>query len=144
MRRVAAFLRLGFADKLLLLRCFSTLSVARLGLSLLPFRVLQRWMLRATAGGSAPVEDELRVAWGLSRASALVPGATCLTQAIAGQFMLGRMGYRTQIRVGVRQGESGRLLAHAWLISGERVVLGGSDEDVRRFTKLTDFDIGPA
>ena len=144
MRAALNFLRLERREKMLLLRCLAIVAATRLGLSLLPFKVLRRWMQPADASGDASVEVEERLAWGVHHASRLVPAATCLTQARAGQFLLGRMGYRAQIRVGVLQGENGRLLAHAWLISGGRIVLGGSDDDLRRYTPLADFDIGSA
>jgi hypothetical protein len=144
MRAALRFLQLEGRDKLLLLRCLGVVTATRIGLTLLSFKVLRRWMQTAEAVAEASVEEERRVAWGVHHAARLVPAATCLTQALAGQFLLGRMGYRTRIRVGVVKAEDGRLLAHAWLLSCGRVVLGGSDANVERYTPLVDLDIGSA
>ena len=73
------------------------------------------------------IHDERVVAWSVAAASRLVPGANCLTQALAGQLLLARRGRASRIRIGVRPGPNGALLAHAWLLSGSRVLLGGAD-----------------
>jgi hypothetical protein len=76
-------------------------------------------------------------------AARIVPGATCLTQAFAAQLLLARAGYRSQMRIGVAKDEQGQFIAHAWLISNDRVVVGGSSEDLRRYVSLTDLSLEP-
>lgn len=73
-----------------------------------------------------PLHHERVVAWSVAAASRLVPGATCLTQALAGQRLLARHGLGSRVRIGVRPGPAGELLAHAWLLREERVLLGGA------------------
>jgi hypothetical protein len=65
-----------------------------------------------------------------------VPGATCLTQALAGQYLLARQGSASKISVGIERGTGTQLKAHAWLMSGSHIVLGGS---IGGFTHLADF-----
>jgi hypothetical protein len=57
------------------------------------------------------------------RASRFVPGATCLTQAIAARTLLARRGHSSTLHLGVAK-EDGELKAHAWLEAGGRVVIG--------------------
>lgn len=143
MRTAVKFLTLERQQKFLLLRCIFVVAAARLALLMVPFKLLHRWV-RTDVTSEASAVEERQVAWGVHHASRVIPGATCLTQALAGQFLLSRLGRHAQIRVGVKQGADGRLLAHAWLMSGGRIVLGGSDEELRRYTRLVDFDAGPA
>jgi hypothetical protein len=78
-----------------------------------------------------PTRDSIkRVRAAVQRASARVPGATCLVQAISGWCMLKMRSIDAQIRIGVEKCEDG-VCAHAWLVVGDIVVLGGSDASAR-------------
>jgi hypothetical protein len=138
MGRAAKLLRLSTADKLLLARCLLTVAAVRLGFSLLSYRVLRRWLPTTTAG-AASGDMARRTVWGVEIASRLVPGATCLVKAFAAQLILARDGYRSQVRIGVGNDPNGKFIAHAWLISGDRILVGGSADDLRHYTPLADF-----
>jgi Transglutaminase-like superfamily len=79
------------------------------------------------------------VAWGIRNAARVVPEATCFVQALAAQFLLARSGTPSQIRIGVAAGPGGEFVAHAWLLTDGRVVVGGSASELRRYTVLTDL-----
>jgi Transglutaminase-like superfamily len=145
MRRVVKFLKLGLADKILLMRCGLVVAGIRLGLTLLSYNTLRRWLANATGRAPASNNDDAvrRIAWGVDRAARLVPGATCLTKAFAAQLLLARAGHRSQMRIGVAKDAQGQMIAHAWLISDGRVVVGGSSEDLQRYVSLTDLSLGP-
>lgn len=68
-----------------------------------------------------------RIARAVTGASRAVPGAACLTQALAAQVLLERRGLPARVRVGVTRADGGQLLAHAWVESDGRIVLGGTD-----------------
>jgi hypothetical protein len=89
-----------------------------------------------------PRSLEHRLVWSIRRASRLVPRATCLTQALALQVLLGRRGYASEIRVGVRRDEEGQFAAHAWLVGADRVLIGGDAHDLRDFVPLTTLSPG--
>jgi hypothetical protein len=55
----------------------------------------------------------------------------CLIQAIAGRRWLLRLGIETKITIGVEQPEGGGFGAHAWLVHGETVILGGNIDRYR-------------
>lgn len=143
MQGIPRFFAVSASDKLLLLRCIPLVAAIRLGLSLLSYRTLIRWLPKPD--GSAPADDDelRRVGWGVRNASRLVPRASCLTQALAAQFLLARSGRPSRIRIGVAKDAGGRLLAHAWLISEGRVVIGGKSSELRRYRSLTDLDPDP-
>jgi transglutaminase superfamily protein len=143
MARVAKFLRLSTADKLLLGRCLLTVVMVRLGLSLLSYRALRRWLPRGTDGAAAAGAAAQRIVWGVDVTSRLVPGATCLVKAFAAQLILARAGYQSQLRIGVGNDPGGKFIAHAWLMCGDRVLLGGAPHELRRYVRLADFGSEP-
>jgi hypothetical protein len=65
-----------------------------------------------------------------------VPGASCLTQAMALQYLLARAGHASELFVGVRQDEAGAFQAHAWLACNARTVLGAAGTRLEDFTML--------
>ena len=75
-----------------------------------------------------------RLRWAVEATSRRVPGATCLTQALALQILLGRRGQASELRLGVSRGDAPGLQAHAWLESEGQVVIGAAERD--RYTAL--------
>ena len=137
MRSLHKFARLPAADRRLLVEAALLLGALRVGLWLLPFRLVRRMADRVSAGvagdiGQLSVE---RIAWAVTAASRYLPGATCLPQALAAQALLGRHGYPAVLRIGVARGAAGRLEAHAWIESRGRIVIGG-EADLARYTPL--------
>ena len=136
------FLALSRSDKLLLFSCVPVVAATRLGLTLLSYKTLKRW-LPDGAGAKLASDDEVRrLAWGVRNAARVVPGASCLTQALAAQFLLARSGRRSQIQIGVAQEAGGQVIAHAWLISNGSVVIGGSQRELQRYKFLAELDPG--
>ena len=66
----------------------------------------------------------------------LLKDGPCLTQALAMQFMLKRSNLPANLCIGVAKGDGGRLLAHAWIESEGRVVIGGSEEELKFYSRL--------
>lgn len=79
------------------------------------------------------------MAWAVAHASRVVPAASCLTRALALQYLLARVGQNCVIRVGVAQSPEKGFQAHAWVLQGETVLIGGSEEDLSRFTPMVDL-----
>jgi hypothetical protein len=70
-------------------------------------------------------------------AEALPWHSTCLAQAVAGRLLLARRGIRGgAIRFGVRKAD-GDLQAHAWLILGGTILMGG--EEAGAYVPLADL-----
>ncbi|WP_246688424.1 MULTISPECIES: lasso peptide biosynthesis B2 protein [unclassified Mesorhizobium] len=118
-----------------LMRCLAVVAVVRLGLTLSSYNYVRGRVMRLEATGDAGIGDLRRVAWGVAAAARLVPGASCLTQALAGQYLLARQGKASKITIGIERDSGPRLKAHAWLMSGDHIVLGGS---INGFTHLVD------
>jgi hypothetical protein len=72
-----------------------------------------------------PAERPLElVAWAINAAGARLPfHTTCLMRALAARAMLARRGVRGRIRIGISE-DSKEFRAHAWVVVGERPVVG--------------------
>jgi hypothetical protein len=142
MRRIGKFLALPFREKLLLLWTIFLLAAIRIGFILLPFKALRRLLSRLARAGRAVKtvarqSDVDRIVWALSTAGRAFPTVgTCLTQALAGYLLLGRKGYRTDLRIGVTRDAKGKFLAHAWLEKEGVVVVGQIGASQKRYTPL--------
>jgi hypothetical protein len=111
---------------LFLAHCLAVVSAVRLGLTLSSYNRVRILVNRLEARNDAGIADLRRVAWGVAAAARFVPGASCLTQALAGQYLLARQGNASKIRIGIERDTGVELKAHAWLVSGNHIVLGGS------------------
>lgn len=103
------------------LEAWVTLWGVRLGLWLLPWRIVSRPPPLIERGGAISFE---RSSAAIRAASRYVPSATCLTQALALRRLLARHGRVSVLNLGVRNPPGGRLQAHAWLEVDSRAVFG--------------------
>jgi len=122
-------------EMLFLAHCLTVVSAVRLALTLSSYNRVRSLVTRLDARRDASIADLRRVAWGVAAAARLVPGASCLTQALAGQYLLARQGSTSKISIGIEKGTGNELKAHAWLMSGSHIVLGGS---IKGFAHLVD------
>jgi hypothetical protein len=136
MRRLRRFTQLTGFERRMVLRALFVVVVARASLWIMPVGRARRVVARAAA--RAPVGSAEQVVWGVRAVSRYLPGATCLTQAIAAQSLLTRSGFPSQVEIGVAKekhrvgdgstskNEVRRLHAHAWVVCQGQVVLGES------------------
>lgn len=89
-------------------------------------------VLPATRAGHSPA----RMAWAVRNVSRLIPGASCLTQAMALHHLLARAGHASVVRIGVAVDEARKFRAHAWLEHEGAVIIGGSAE---RYAELLEW-----
>ena len=106
-----------------------------------PADLQQRNRKAAAAGVPSPDgpgggKDGSEVAWSITWMSRRLPWrADCLVQGLGGQRMLVRRRIASEIRIGTTKHDDGRFEAHAWLVCGPQVLLGG---DINRFEPLLD------
>lgn len=137
-RRLVAALRASPRAYAHVLRALPVVAAARIALWVLPLKtalgltVRARDRRRPRRRPAPPAQD---LAAGIRRASRLVPKANCLPQALAGQILLGRAGYETEVRIGIRQTPARGFEAHAWLEHDGRILLGDLP-DMAHFTPL--------
>jgi hypothetical protein len=125
MNRLFKFVRLPVADKFLLLKAWLLLATATARLRILPYRQNRDWIEGRNAVGLPASDDAAqRVTWAVTAASRYVPYGKCLPQAVAARKLLRGMGYRSQLRIGVRKPTESEFEAHAWLECDGRVWVG--------------------
>jgi transglutaminase superfamily protein len=140
-RALQKFAALPPRRRALVLKASFVVAGYRLALTTLPFRWVRSGAARTgrakgarRVGRCSPEE----LTWAVAAASRRVPRATCLTQALALQALLGREGYESDLHIGVAKAPDGAFEAHAWLASGGRVLIGGG---VERFTPLVSIGL---
>ncbi|HEX4962852.1 MAG TPA: lasso peptide biosynthesis B2 protein [Thermoanaerobaculia bacterium] len=100
-------------------RAWGLLLAADLGLRLLPFSRLQRWLTPVrhplAATGAAEEKMTSRLVWATAAAARhhLYP-MRCLPQALCLRWLLGRHGIPSELRIGVER-RRGEMRAHAWV-----------------------------
>ncbi len=121
-----------------LLEAAVLLTATRLVLGTSPRRFTASLLRRASAesqwistGNAQRAHEVARV---VSRVAPLVPGSTCLGQALTGWLMLRRRGVASVVRVGARRADAG-VRMHAWLeVSGTPLI---GREEAAGFVALT-------
>lgn len=134
-RGLARIWSLSGSEIIFLSHCFLVVASVRLGLTFLSYNRVRNVVARLEARQCASMGELRRVSWGIAAAARFVPRATCLTQALSGQYILARQGNASNIRIGIERGTGEQLKAHAWLVSDNHIVLGGS---IDGFTHLVD------
>ena len=120
---------LSSADRRMLLEAAWVVLGVRAALWMLPSRVILqrvRTLVAMTHETPAPENSVDSVVCAVERTARRVPGATCLTQAIAAQLLLRRRGFASRICLGVGEASDGGFIAHAWLERDGRILLGAA------------------
>ena len=90
-------------------------------------------LLTANGNQRAADRDIDRITFATRAMGARVPWRSdCLVQALAAQRWLASLGIGSAIHLGVKPSES-PIDAHAWLMVGDRIVLGGEVADYAEF-----------
>ena len=138
MRIVRKFAGYSALERRLIVKAWFTLMAVRVLLWIAPYRWIEARFLPATSSNTEPVSPE-EIALAVTRASKLVPFPTCLTQALAGGFLIRRAGRHAAIHFGVAKGSAG-FKAHAWLESDGRILIGGREAAAYLpLTRASDF-----
>ena len=131
-------------DRTLLIRAMVLIGAVRVGLWLLPFRMIghfAEWLVKESTHSQVREPASIHhVIWAVRIASGYIPAATCLTQALVTKILLQRYGYPAVVRIGVTRGATGRFLAHAWVETNGSIVIGGSVNLLKRYTPLLSLD----
>jgi hypothetical protein len=136
MRRLKRLARLTNVERLLLLRVWFVVWVARVSLWLLPTPMVRK-VVKHTASIAHETSIE-RSIWAIKVMSRYVLRATCLTQALAAQALLARAGRESHVEIGVAK-DSGKFEAHAWVVCGTQIVIGGPN--VERYSRLASWAV---
>jgi hypothetical protein len=132
-QRLAA---LSAEERRLLARALGVVASIRLALWLLPFQWTCRQVRKpGAASGRLATMPVSRFAWAVQTAARRVPAASCLTQALALQWLLVRAGRPASLRIGVAKDAARGLESHAW-VECEGQVLPENDAAASRFATI--------
>ena len=115
-------------DWWLLLSALFLVSAVRLGFWIVSVRRVVRilcWLVPPKPGRATDPSFADRVATAVVQASRVVPGATCLTRALAAQALLERQGVPTRLHIGIIRDGGQAIRGHAWVERQGVIVLGG-------------------
>jgi hypothetical protein len=141
-----AFLDQPAPERRLTLAAALTILSTRLLLWTLPYRWILALFERAPRRYRHVLASEsarasvARVSRAVRRAARVVPGSTCLVQALATAWLLRRRGIAAHLHFGVCRAD-GSLGGHAWLEAGGRIVIGG--EERARYTRMAPRRVTP-
>jgi hypothetical protein len=141
MRLVSKFIHLDRMSRRLLLKASSLSITFWVLLHILPFRTVYAVMEKLVSGKVFSRLDEpdivSRIIWALSTTSRRLLGEdTCLPQAMAARVMFNRFGVPAKIKFGVKKSAEGELQAHAWVINGDVILIGGDGLDLASYSPL--------
>ncbi len=129
MKKLRKLLQLSSGERRLLAKAALWVAAVRLMLWVLPFRSQRSLLARLERPTTRESENDPllpeRIAWAVGSASRYIPRATCLTQSVAAKILLHRAGYTAELHIGVGKDDNGQFQAHAWVESGDRVLIGG-------------------
>jgi hypothetical protein len=123
------FTKLPGVERKSLLTTFALVAAIRLLLWTVPFRFVRR--LISTRAGASPAWAQIpvkRLAWSVQASAKRIPGASCLTQALALHWLLARAGRASDLRIGVAKDGSTGLASHAWLEHEGEILIGDNGE----------------
>ena len=127
--KLRTYCRLSRLERRLAMKSIVLVALVRLGLWLMPFRMIQRVCAYfGRPSGRVSAAGTREIVWAVRLASRYVPRATCLVQALAAQILLGRHGHAGQVHIGVALDEKRGFRAHAWVESQGEILIGGSEE----------------
>jgi hypothetical protein len=132
-RHPAALTEWRAHDRFLLTEAAVLLVLLRVGLRLLSFASVRRFVDRYSSWNQAPAGLWVRetighIASAVTAVARRLPSrTTCLVEALAVEAMLRRRGFAPTLRFGTRRPGSGATLleAHAWVECAGSVVIGG-------------------
>jgi len=139
MNRLQKFNQLSRPEKLLFLQTMLVLTSVTLGLRTIPWLKLQRLLLKLANWHTRSAVRRVSlqsITRSIRAASHYIPKATCLPQALTAQHLLIWNRYPADFQIGVAKDVNGKLEAHAWVTSQDKIIVGG-ERTINRFVSLT-------
>ncbi len=113
----------------LLMRAVGAVLIVKVMLKVLPYRKVLAWVekkLRTPAPGYAVAAYQDNAVWAVRAVARRTLGdKPCLTQALALKWLLGSVGQKTELEIGVKKNKRQELEAHAWLKAEDKIIIGG-------------------
>jgi len=129
MNRVRQFADLLPRERSLLLNAVLLVAALRVALWTMPFRAVRKlWAGRAATSANLEAMPVKRLSWAVQAAARRIPAASCLTQALALQYLLARAGHAAELHIGVAKDPVRGFQSHAWVEYRGQILLGDNGE----------------
>lgn len=134
MKYLHKFLSLTFQEQKLFLEAFFFQLISGFILKIVPFKSIPTLFKGPEKELPAPAGSVEKIRDAIHRSGRLSPWRNrCLVQSLAAKRMLNRRGFTSRLSLGVAKSAGGRLIAHAWLSSGEIAIVDKSGEYTELF-----------
>lgn len=129
MNLLRQFRDLPAVERRLLLRTFALVAAIRLLMWVVPFRFARRLISTRRAVFPAVAQIPVkRLSWFVQASAKRIPGASCLTQALALHRLLTSAGHTADLRIGVAKDATSDFASHAWLEHEGEILIGDNGE----------------
>ena len=142
LRKIVRYLTLNKEERILFHQALHLLIAWKIRIVFLPMRKYVKFF--GEKGKEATYEDVAmddtinKFPLAIHRADSVLPWKSkCLTEAIATKRLLERYNIKTTLFLGVAKDEDQKLIAHAWLRWGQRIISGAIG--YQRFTIVEKF-----
>ena len=139
MRRLRKFLYLSLEDKILFFKTMVLVGVFRIGLLIVPLKLIQQFSDSVTPKSSKPKTNIIsseKISWCVKTVGNYIFGPkSCLPLALAAEVLLKENGYPAIINIGVYKGDEIKLEGHAWVESEGKIIVG--EETMQYYTPLS-------
>jgi len=142
-RLFVRFFCLSSFERILFIRTTITIVYLSIKIAVVP----RRFILKCIGISGVQVPEDIsekdilaatQLAKAIRRGVKVIPWrVTCFVRALAGKYLLNRMGISSTLYIGVGKDEERKLTAHAWLRCGPFIVTG--KEEMKRFTPVAFF-----
>ncbi len=135
---VVRFVRIGAGEQVVFATALIAMIAARLALLFFPVqgivavsnRLSRRWPARPDR--RVPL---FQAAKRITQAKRFCPFSTCLSETIAANFIMTRLGHEADLRIGVAK-NAGKFEAHAWLECTDGVVIGNLSPEGKQYVRM--------
>ena len=145
MTKINKYLRMPASTKMLLIEAFFWSLIANIVIGRLPLKYYTRLLLinqQKTQTSKRSQEMDELVCQIKSTICILVKNAPwkvkCYSQAIVAKQLFHKKGLNTTLKLGLAKDDNKQLIAHAWLLLGDRCMTGGRNHHL--FTPIAEFN----
>ncbi|WP_019503647.1 lasso peptide biosynthesis B2 protein [Pleurocapsa sp. PCC 7319] len=127
----------NWSDRFLLLKVAILLILIRVGLQFIQFQTLRNLLAKIAQPKQNKQVSIYKIIWAITIVSPYIPGVKCLARAIAAQVILSKQNYPNQLRIGISKDNQGQFIAHAWVESRGKTVIGGIGNMTKYYNVLS-------
>lgn len=133
--RFHVFFHLSIRMKILICVSFLLMGIIRLLVLVVPFNRLTSLMGKEMLESPNTMDENAgekakKVGWAIDTMSHHTPWESkCLVTALTAQLILKILHIPSTLYLGVSKDDTKKMIAHAWLRSGENIITGANDKD---------------